>query len=252
LVCIHSDLVLPEVYTIPSHIKKIAGGAYSRTLKDFNLKKVIIPDGVLLIGSSIFSFAAELAEVILPSDLKSIPEECFSHTAIQSITLPDTLTYIGRNAFFSTPISEITFPDSVEYIGEQAFNHTNLTHVILPKGLKRIGPSVFSGCTKLQSVLIPASLEVMEDYPFYGCTSPDVKIYYEGTEEQYLALVNDLIHRLREQVYKGASESYIQSRVGVIRSHLETGSFYYYSESAPTAPGRYWHYVDGVPTPWGE
>ena len=25
---------------------------------------------------------------------------------------------------------------------------------------------------------------------------------------------------------------------------------YYYSETEPTEPNKYWHYVDGVPTKW--
>jgi hypothetical protein len=31
---------------------------------------------------------------------------------------------------------------------------------------------------------------------------------------------------------------------------LENAPRYYYSETEPTEPGNYWHYVDGVPTPW--
>ena len=31
---------------------------------------------------------------------------------------------------------------------------------------------------------------------------------------------------------------------------IKNATIYFYSETAPTEPGNYWRYVDGVPTPW--
>jgi hypothetical protein len=33
-------------------------------------------------------------------------------------------------------------------------------------------------------------------------------------------------------------------------SKLTSATLYYYSETTPAESGNYWHYVDGVPTPW--
>ena len=33
-------------------------------------------------------------------------------------------------------------------------------------------------------------------------------------------------------------------------SVLLSKTIYFYSEEQPTEPGNYWHYVDGIPTPW--
>ncbi|MBQ9709005.1 MAG: hypothetical protein IJV67_00080 [Clostridia bacterium] len=33
-------------------------------------------------------------------------------------------------------------------------------------------------------------------------------------------------------------------------SELTNATRYYYSETQPTVAGKYWHYVNGVPTAW--
>ncbi len=38
--------------------------------------------------------------------------------------------------------------------------------------------------------------------------------------------------------------------MGYSNSNLTSATRYYYSETTPTEAGNYWHYVDGVPTPW--
>ena len=62
----------------------------------------------------------------------------------------------------------------METIGWIAFrNCTSLQTVTFEKGsqLKTIESSVFSGCTSLTSIEIPASVEMIENSAFNGCTS---------------------------------------------------------------------------------
>ena len=52
-----------------------------------------------------------------------------------------------------------------------------------------------------------------------------------------------------ESIYFGVTErptGYIEGNNAAVHS----ATWYYYSESAPTEDGDFWHYVDGVPTPW--
>ena len=84
-----------SIVTIPSFIKKISGKAFEQTK---GLKKIIIPEGVILNGDSIFIGCSSLEEAVLPSDLKELPEHTFFNTGLKSITLPDGLEVIGKKA----------------------------------------------------------------------------------------------------------------------------------------------------------
>ena len=54
------------------------------------------------------------------------------------------------------------------------------------------------------------------------------KVYYTGTMEDWKAVDIDYF----------------------VPAEYFTATVYFYSESAPTTSGYYWHYVDGEPTAW--
>jgi len=62
------------------------------------------------------------------------------------------------------------------------------------------------------------------------------RIYYHGTQSQW------------EQIKIFG----ITSGGGLLggNDEIKNATIYFYSETEPTQPGNYWHYVDGVPTPW--
>ncbi len=105
------------VLTLPSSVKVIA----SMGLSVSGIKKVIIPDGVRFAGGERI-FGSDLEEVVLPSDLTSIPDKAFyACRRLESISLPSTLTDIGDEAFKSSGLKEIVIPSSVVEIGENPF-----------------------------------------------------------------------------------------------------------------------------------
>lgn len=81
-----------------------------------------------------------------------------------------------------------------------------------------IGDRAFSGCNGLTSVTIPASVTSIGYYAFEDCTG--LSIYCEATSEP--------------------------SGWGFIWDY-DVRNVYWYSE---TEQAGYWHYVNGVPTPW--
>jgi hypothetical protein len=50
--------------------------------------------------------------------------------------------------------------------------------------------------------------------------------------------------------YTGTAETWAGIEIGSWNYELTGATLYYYSETAPTEAGNYWHYVDGVSTPW--
>lgn len=158
-----------SIVTIPSFIKKISGKAFY--LKR-GLKKIIIPDGVILDGGNIFDGCSSLEEAVLPSDLKELPDGTFSNTGLKSITLPDGLEVIGKNAFSGTAnLKRVTLPDSLEVIEESAFRSGGLTEIVIPDSVTTIGQYAFSGCRSLLSVTLGKGVKKIEKGAFEECTT---------------------------------------------------------------------------------
>ena len=127
------------------------------------------------------------------------------------------------------PASELVLPEN--YNGESYEIHigafagcNNIESVTIPSAVTVIGAEAFVLCQNISTVIIESGVTKIGDFAFMGVW-PD-HIYYGGTEAEF------------DEITLG----------------LENDSFlftlYYYSESAPTDDGDYWHYVDGVPTVW--
>ena len=158
-----------SIVTIPSFIKKISGKAFAGKR---GLKKIIIPDGVILDGGNIFDGCSSLEEAVLPSDLKELPDGTFSNTGLKSITLPDGLEVIGKNAFSGTAnLKSVTLPDGLEVIEESAFRSGGLTEIVIPDSVTTIGQYAFSGCRYLLSVTLGKGLKKIEKGAFEECTT---------------------------------------------------------------------------------
>ena len=156
-----------SIVTIPSFIKKISGKAFAGKK---GLKKIVIPDGVILDGGNIFDGCSSLEEAVLPSDLKELPDGTFSNTGLKSITLPDGLEVIGKNAFSGTAnLKSITLPDGLEVIEESAFRSGGLTEIVIPDSVTTIGQLAFGNCENLLSITLGKGLQNIEENAFKNC-----------------------------------------------------------------------------------
>ena len=92
-------------------------------------KHVVVPAGVVGIGSSAFFGNKDLVSVTLPSGLREIEASAFSECKA---------------------LEEINLPDSVQVIGDEAFMLcSNLKHIRIPSGAQ-VYESAFWGCEKVQ------------------------------------------------------------------------------------------------------
>ncbi len=156
-----------SIVTIPSFIKKISGKAFAGKK---GLKKIVIPDGVILDGGNIFDGCSSLEEAVLPSDLKELPDGTFSNTGLKSITLPDGLEVIGKNAFSGTAnLKSITLPDGLEIIENNAFYYGGLTEIVIPDSVTTIGQLAFGNCENLLSITLGKGLQNIEENAFKNC-----------------------------------------------------------------------------------
>ena len=100
--------------------------AVNKTPWGYNIKKVIIEDGVTQIGRCAFASCRQLTEVTIASSVVSIGFEAFKNCELlEKISLPDSVTDIAEEAFSGCKnLSEITVPAALKHIGENAFRNT--------------------------------------------------------------------------------------------------------------------------------
>lgn len=179
-------------FTVPLFIKKISERAFEQTK---GLKKIIIPEGVILNGDSIFIGCSSLEEAVLPSDLKELPDFTFRNTGLKSITLPDGLEVIGKSALGSNrslksitlpdslkvigsgalsgsySLNSITLPDGLEVIEKKAFYHSGLTEIVIPDSVTTIDQLAFDNCVDLLSITLGKGLQNIEQDAFKDCVA---------------------------------------------------------------------------------
>lgn len=127
------------------------GRVYSyATLAGFGkLSKVVIPEGVTMIGYQAFD----------------------GDTMLTSISLPASIDTIGGYAFRNTNIEKIVLPKRVKFISDYTFDGCkNLQNVGFTSGLNRIGLGAFRNCAALTELKLPFSVDTIEESAFESCT----------------------------------------------------------------------------------
>ena len=139
----------------------------------YEIKKVVIGNGVTSIGHDAFLDCKSLTSVTIPNSVTSIGSYAFSYcSGLTSITIPKSVSSIGICTFRDcTSLTSVTIPNSVTNIGRYAFQRcTSLTSVTIPNSVTTIESHAFSGCSGLTSVTIPNSVMDIGSYAFYSCT----------------------------------------------------------------------------------
>ena len=131
---------------------------------------VVIPEGVIAIGSGVFNGNDAICKITLPESTEKIGKEAFYRSSLTEINLPEGLTTIGEGAFRWSKLSQINIPSSVATIGKSAFwGCGGLRQVSLSEGLKTIKAYAFEDCIALEEILIPETVRTVEEDAFWGC-----------------------------------------------------------------------------------
>ena len=100
---------------------------------------------------------------------------------------------------------------------------------IIPDNVTELGAESFNDCKSLEGVILSTNVTTFGSYCFNGA-NPNIKVYYLGTYQELLTILNN---------------NSLNSIGGLTIDNL-----WFYSETAPTEEGHYWHYVNDVPTIW--
>lgn len=160
-------------------------GTITKCKLNESTKEIVIPykignEKIIGIGGGTellsYQVTEQLEKIIIPNGVKQINAKAFSGcNMLQSISLPSTLTHIGAESFAngetSTPSEMSTtliIPGGVEYIGDYAFAYSGATKIVCQEGVKTIGNGTFWGCRYLKEIILPDTLENIQNEAFEG------------------------------------------------------------------------------------
>ena len=156
-------------------VTEIASRAFMRCE---TLERVVIPDGVKIIGSFAFSGCISLKEIELPEGLEQLGCAFIRGTMIKSLTIPSTVKeaggYAGGGATNgATALEEVIFADGMERIPEWVCSSTGndtLKKISIPESVTEIGASAFLNLTGLKSITFGKEIESIQVSAFQGCS----------------------------------------------------------------------------------
>ena len=120
-----------------------------------NLKKVVLPQNLTLIGVSCFE-GSGVAEINMPSSVTTIGERAFRNCVnIQKVALSPNLIYLGDEVFYGCEkLEEAPLYFGLEYLGAQAFGYTGLKNAYIPATVTSIAGNPFAGSTAVESLTL--------------------------------------------------------------------------------------------------
>ncbi len=151
------------------------------------ITSIAMPDSVAYIGRSAFYNCTSLKSITIPDGVKEIGYAAFSECAgLVSVKIPDNVTKIGDSAFINCAnLTKIDVTAGNQYYSSAngvLFNKDKSELICYPAGIKNVGYSIpdgvtvirdraFNKCLSLNSITIPKSVQDIETYSFFGCTS---------------------------------------------------------------------------------
>ena len=152
-----------------------------------SITKIVVVNGVTVIGDAAFSGCDNVTSVSLPEGLTSIGSyafECSKDSApkLTAITFPSTLTTVKEFAFLRSALTTVNLPNSVTTIQKGTFKFCTALTSITAKGVTSIGDQAFQGCSTLTTVQM-AEITSLGANAFNSCSALTVLPIAEGITE---------------------------------------------------------------------
>ncbi|HOC32725.1 MAG TPA: leucine-rich repeat protein [Ruminococcus flavefaciens] len=168
--------------TLPAGLKEIESYAFSQCT---SLEELVIPDGVERLYFSVKD-CPNLKKVVIPESVKEIWgfERCKnviiygeSGSEAEVFAVKKNFPFVALDdADYSGPL--VLFSDDGTELEKFPVNYEGETYTV-PEGVKRIKRNAFLNC-KIKKVILPESLEEIEDYAFYNAASLESVEFNEG------------------------------------------------------------------------
>lgn len=117
----------------------------------------------------IFGTVTETTETYnMSDDIKIIGDRCFEKLRLPDV-YTDDVSEIRYYSFANTKINHIHFGKSLRIIDYKAFYNSSIKSLKFEPGIKAILSFAFQGCSELEEVVLPETLEYLDIDAFYEC-----------------------------------------------------------------------------------
>ncbi len=168
---LNQDLIFPE------SLEYIGDNAFSdydyfdESIPDakHKISKIYLGENLYYVGTEAFATEnLKTVEFHPETKLDKLYDAVFKGTSIESITIPKNIKYIARDAFMQNSLlREVNFaPDSKLISIEDGYVSSNGGTV----------HGAFCGCYNMTDISLPASLQSIGSYAFYGCNFSDITL----------------------------------------------------------------------------
>lgn len=209
LITTNNDLLNQQSINVKEGTIVIAINAFTNNGK--NLKSIVLPEGLKIIGSSAFSSLYSLSQINIPSSVISIGNNAFASTdlyenqsnwenggfyidnwllAVDNVKMTEFTVKEGTvgvsdgksdTSLFptkATSISSLTLPSTLKYIGNRSFARLKITSLELPEALETMKEGAFMTCAFLESVNLEdcINLKSIGNQAFSNCAIKEITI----------------------------------------------------------------------------
>lgn len=134
-----------------------------------------------------------LQKEVLSEDIKKRDESIFktlrsyyliSEKFYQVVEFEENTEIINDNLLHDSDVKKAVIPLNVKEIGKTSFYQCRKLETVIFKcnNLEKIGISAFSGCSRLESITLPDSLKVINEYTFENCKKLNRVKFPKGLE----------------------------------------------------------------------
>ncbi len=222
-----------EEIIIPESVTRIGDYAFKDCL---SLEGVSIPSGVSAIGKYTFGGCESLADISLPSGLTKLDDRAFSDcVSLIEVKVPSSVIYMGGGSFAGcNSLESLTIP----FVGAEPDGKQNkhFGHIFgaggytyhattVPKSLKTVTvlggkafeADVFNGCSAIENIYLPDTLESVSNSAFAGCDNLIFNVYeggkYLGNEKNKYVCLYELTDKSVEIMRMNESARVISDAV---------------------------------------
>jgi len=170
------DCLLLQTISIPKGLWRIGEGAFENCVK---LLRFSFPEGICEIKARTFRNCKALQEVEFSKGLQMIGESAFYGCgALKRVQFPEGLSLIGELAFYRcSGLREVRLPMRADQVKSLAFAKSGVRRVWISGGDpcckkgRQYGAEVFGDCVQLKTLVLEEGVCHIPDKLAYGCTA---------------------------------------------------------------------------------